>query len=194
MVINSMITQIALISGFMLSLANDKIFNGNNSYDGPLTKLLIITSSNERVKEIKKAAIILGVTSGIKIFEKICQSEAPRSLAASNILTSIFLNPKNMIKLAKGAVRAACDKNILINPKLILKSIKSINRLTAKIISGKTIIDWILKKSNFLPGNLYLYIANELKIPKRIASIEEVIANIKEFLAAFSKLVFDFKL
>ena len=194
MVINSMITQIALISGFMLSLANDKIFNGNNSYDGPLTKLLIITSSNERVKEIKKAAIILGVTSGTKIFEKICQSEAPRSLAASNILASIFLNPKNMIKLAKGAVRAACDKNILINPKLIFKNTKSINRLTAKIISGKTIIDWILKKSNFLPGNLYLYIANELNIPNKIASIEEVIANIKEFLAAFSKLVLDFKL
>ena len=136
---------------------------------------------------------MLGVTSGKKIFEKICQSEAPRSLAASKTLFSIFLNPKNIIKLEKGAVRAACAKNILKNPNLRLANIKSINRLTAKIISGKTIIDWMLKNNNFLPGNRYLYIANELNTPNTIESIEEVIASINEFFAAINKLVLEHK-
>lgn len=184
-----MIEHKAFISGLTPTLTMEKIFNGNTSNSGPVTKKLMITSSIDKVKLNNHPAKIAGHSKGIKILLKIVKSVAPKSLAASIKFLLVPLNLEYTVIITNGKQNVICDNNKDQKPKGILIEEKRINKEMPVTISGDTININRILCSNFLPKNLYRYKDTAAIVPIIVAIVADNIPMVKECNAIICKSV-----
>ena len=96
----------------------------------------MMKSSNDIVKAIKAPEMIPGLICGTMTFVNACQGVAPKSMAASAKLSSKLLSFGIIDKMTYGIQKAMCAKSSVMNPRSILKVIKSSINPMAVTISG----------------------------------------------------------
>src|SRR4029079_10065238 len=126
---------------------------GKVDVPGPVEKLAITRSSNDRVKASIQPAAIAGKISGNVTVRKVFSGGQPRSIAASSRLLSKPRSRDCTTTVTKLSVTVVCANVTVQNPRSTLSATKSSNSDSPVMTSGITSGAKIIAENKVRPGN-----------------------------------------